>query len=146
MTVEGTVQSIEVSASPQHVFEVALDLEAYPEWITACKSADILEEDDNGRPLRAEFVFHILIKEIDVTLRYSYDLDDGFSWTAEPGPDLVALEGNYEFREIEGNNTEVIYALRVEPAFTIPGFLRRQGEKELVQSALRGLKKRAEQT
>ena len=69
MAVEGTVQSIEVSATPQHVFEVALNLEAYPEWITACKAADVLEEDDNGRPLRAEFIFHILIKEITVTLR-----------------------------------------------------------------------------
>jgi ribosome-associated toxin RatA of RatAB toxin-antitoxin module len=146
MTVEGTVQTIEVSASPQHVFEVALDLEAYPEWITACKSADILEEDDQGRPVRAEFLFHILIREITVTLRYTYELDDGFSWTAEPGPDLVALDGHYEFREIDDGATEVVYALRVEPAFTIPGFLRRQGEKELVQGALRGLKKRAEST
>jgi ribosome-associated toxin RatA of RatAB toxin-antitoxin module len=146
MTVEGTVQSIEVSASPQHVFEVALDLEAYPEWITACKSADVLEEDDQGRPLRAAFVFHILIKEINVTLRYSYELEHGFSWTAEPGPDLQALDGSYEFREIDAGNTEVLYALRVEPAFTIPGFLRRQAEKELVQSALRGLKKRAERS
>jgi ribosome-associated toxin RatA of RatAB toxin-antitoxin module len=146
MSVEGTVQSIEVSATPQHVFEVALDLEAYPEWITACKAASVIEEDDNGRPLRAEFVFHILIKEINVTMRYSYELDDGFSWNAEPGPDLEALEGSYEFREIDEGNTEVLYALRVEPAFTIPGFLRRQAEKELVQSALRGLKKRAERT
>ena len=146
MAVEGTVQSIEVSATPQHVFEVALNLEAYPEWITACKAADVLEEDDNGRPLRAEFIFHILIKEITVTLRYSYELDNGFSWAAEPGPDLNALDGSYEFREIDDRNTEVLYALRVEPAFTIPGFLRRQAEKELVQSALRGLKKRAETT
>ena len=144
MSVAGTVQSIEVTAPPGRVFEVAFDLEAYPEWITACKSADILDEDDSGRPLRAAFVFHILIKEINVTLRYAYDLDHGFSWTAEPGPDLVALDGSYEFREIDAANTEVLYALRVEPAFTIPGFLRRQGEKELVQSALRGLKKRAE--
>ena len=146
MSIEGTVQTIEVSASPRQVFDAALNLEAYPEWITACKSAEIFEEDENGRPLRAGFVFHILIKEISVTLRYSYEMDDGFSWTAEPGPDLNALDGSYEFREIDEGNTEVLYALRVEPAFTIPGFLRRQAEKELVQSALRGLKKRAEQT
>ena len=145
MAVEGTVQSIEVSATPQHVFEVALDLEAYPEWITACKSSSVLEEDENGRPLRAEFVFHILIKEITVVLRYSYELDNGFSWTAEPGPDLEALDGSYQFSEIDDDNTDVLYALRVEPAFTIPGFLRQQAEKELVASALRGLKKRAEQ-
>lgn len=145
MSVEGTVQSIEVSAAPQDVFDVALDLEAYPEWITACKTADVLEQDDQGRPLRAEFVFHILIKEIHVTMRYSYELDNGFSWSAEPGPDLEALDGSYEFRAIDDGNTEVLYALRVDPSFTIPGFLRRQAEKELVQSALRGLKKRAEQ-
>ena len=146
MTVQGTVQRIEVSASADRVLEVALDLEAYPEWITACKSAEVLEEDASGRPLLAAFIFHILIKEIDVTLRYAYDVDHGFSWTAEPGPDLDALEGSYEFKEIGVSDTEVLYALRVEPAFTIPGFLRRQAEKELVQSALRGLKKRAERS
>ncbi len=146
MSVEGTVQTIEVSAAPQHVLEVALDLEAYPEWITACKSAEVLDEDENGRPVRAGFIFHIMIREIEVTMLYSYDVDNGFSWSAEPGPDLKALDGSYEFREIDSRNTEVLYALRVEPAFTIPGFLRRQAEKELVQSALRGLKRRAEQT
>ncbi len=146
MSVEGTVQSIEVSAAAQHVLGVALDLEAYPEWITACKSAEVLEADENGRPIRAGFIFHIMIREIDVTMRYAYDLDNGFSWSAEPGPDLNALDGSYEFKEIDSRNTEVLYALRVEPAFTIPGFLRRQAEKELVQSALRGLKRRAEQT
>ena len=146
MSVEGTVQSIEVSAAPQHVFEVALDLEAYPEWVTACESADVLEEDDLGRPTRARFVFQAMIREIEVVLRYSYELEEGFSWSAEPGDDLNALDGSYEFREIEGGNTEVLYALRVDPAFQIPGFLRRQAEKELVQGALRGLKKRAEQT
>jgi hypothetical protein len=33
----------------------------------------------------------------------------------------------------------------VEPAFTVPGFLRRQAEKQIVSSALRGLKHHAEQ-
>jgi ribosome-associated toxin RatA of RatAB toxin-antitoxin module len=145
MAVEGTVQSIEVSASAHRVREVALDLEAYPEWITACRSAEILEEDAAGRPYRASFAFQAMIREIVVTLRYSYELEGGFSWTAEPGPDLDALDGSYEFKPIDEANAEVLYALRVEPSFTIPGFLRRQAEKELVQSALRGLKKRAEQ-
>ena len=62
MTVEGTVQSIEVSATPQHVLQVALDLEAYPEWVTACDAADVLEEDEQGRPLRAAFVFQAAVK------------------------------------------------------------------------------------
>ena len=144
MAMEGTVQSIEVSAEPQHVFEVALDLEAYPDWIRAVKSVEVTEEDEYGRPLRAEFTADVLIKEIEYSLLYSYELNNGFSWTAEPGPDINAMEGSYEFNEIDGGGTEVLYALRVDPGFAIPGFLRKQSEKQLVSAALRGLKKRAE--
>ena len=144
MAMEGTVQSIEVSAGPQHVFEVALDLEAYPDWIMAVKRADVTEEDEYGRPVRADFVADVLVKEISYSLIYSYDVENGFSWTAEPGPDIKAMDGSYVFNEIDGDATEVLYALRVDPGFAIPGFLRRQGEKQLVSAALRGLKKRAE--
>jgi uncharacterized membrane protein len=144
MAMEGTVQSIEVSAEAQHVFEVALDLEAYPEWANAVKQVDILEEDEFGRPVRVAFVTDAMVKEISYTLDYSYDLDNGFSWSAEPGADIRAMDGSYEFNELPGGGTEVVYALRVDPAFTLPGFLRRQAEKYLVTVALRGLKKRAE--
>ncbi len=144
MAMEGTVQSIEVSADPQHVFEVALDLEAYPEWATGVKEVDVLEEDELGRPLRVAFVADAMIKEISYTLVYGYDLESGFSWEAEPGPDIRAMEGSYEFEELEDGGTKVLYALRVDPAFTVPGFLRRQAEKQIVSSALRGLKKRSE--
>lgn len=144
MAMEGTVQSIEVSSSAQHVYEVALDLEAYPDWATGVKSVDILEEDEYGRPAVVDFVAEAMIKEISYRLRYDYGLASGFSWTAEPGTDITAMEGSYEFKELDDGSTEVLYALRVDPAFTIPGFLRKQAEKQIVSSALRGLKKRAE--
>ncbi len=144
MVMEGTVQSIEVSSPAQHVYEVALDLEAYPDWATGVKSVDILDEDEYGRPMLVDFVAEAMIKEISYRLRYNYELESGFSWTAEPGSDITAMEGSYEFKELDDGSTEVLYALRVDPAFTIPGFLRKQAEKQIVSSALRGLKKRAE--
>jgi ribosome-associated toxin RatA of RatAB toxin-antitoxin module len=144
MAMEGTVQSIEVSAEPQHVYEVALDLEAYPEWATGVKQVEVLEEDSQGRPAKVAFVADAMIKEISYTLIYSYDLENGFSWTAEQGADIKSMEGSYEFTPLEEGGTQVLYALRVDPAFTVPGFLRRQAEKQIVSSALRGLKRRAE--
>ncbi len=144
MTMEGTVQSIEVSAPPQLVYEVALDLEAYPDWATGVKEVDIHDEDEHGRPLRVSFVADAMIKEISYTLRYHYEMDNGFSWTAEPGDDIKSMDGSYEFNELADGGTEVLYALKVETAFKVPGFLRRQAEKQIVSSALRGLKKRAE--
>ncbi|MGA9598637.1 MAG: SRPBCC family protein [Acidimicrobiia bacterium] len=144
MAMEGTVQSIEVSADVQTIYEVALDLEAYPEWATGVKEVEIEAEDEQGRPTRVSFVADAMIKEISYTLVYRYDLDDGFSWSAEPGKDIKAMEGSYRFAELEEGGTEVLYALKVDPAFTVPGFLRRQAEKQIVSNALRGLKKRAE--
>lgn len=141
---EGTVQRIEVSADPQHIYEVALDLEAYPDWANGVKEVDILEEDEHGRPIRVDFRADAMIKEIHYTLLYNYDRDNGFSWSAEPGDDIKAMDGSYEFKQLEDGSTEVLYALRVDPAFIVPGFLRRQAEKQIVSSALRGLKKRSE--
>lgn len=145
MAMEGTVQRIEVSAEPQLVFEVALDIEAYPAWAGGVKSVEITSEDDLGRPATADFVVDGMIKEISYTLEYDYSLDNGFAWKAIPNSDLKALEGRYEFNGLEDGGTEVVYALRVDPAFTVPGFLRRQAEKQIVGTALRGLKKRAEE-
>lgn len=144
MSMEGTVQSIEVSAEPQHIYEIALDLEAYPEWATGVKEVVVHDEDEYGRPLRVSFRADAMIKEISYTLVYSYDLEDGFSWAAEPGDDIKEMEGSYRFVALDGGATQVVYALKVDPAFSIPGFLRRQAEKQIVTSALRGLKKRAE--
>lgn len=144
MAMEGTVQRIEVSAEPQHIYEIALDLEAYPDWISGMKEVEIVEEDEYGRPLRVDFRADAMIKEISYTLLYAYEMENGFSWTAEPGNDIKAMDGSYEFNEIEDGSTEVLYALRVDTAFSVPGFLRRQAEKQIVSSALRGLKKRAE--
>lgn len=144
MAMEGTVQTIEVSASPDHVYGVALDLESYPDWVSSVKSVEIHAEDDSGRPAKATFVADAMIKEITYTLEYDYSLEHGFSWTAIPGDDIQALEGSYEFKPLDDGGTRVLYALRVDPAFSFPGLLRRQAEKQIVSSALRGLKKRAE--
>ena len=141
---EGTVESIEVKGKPSDVFAVAADLAAYTEWATGVKEVEILETDERGRAHRARFVVDGMVKEITYTLVYSYDEPSSIRWEAEPGPDLKELEGSYVFNQVADGRTEVVYALKVEPSFTIPGFLRRQAEKQLVGTALRGLRKRVE--
>ncbi len=142
---EGTVQTIEVAAPQQFVFEIALDIETYPDWAGGVKSVAVTEEDEHGRPTVADFTVDAMVKEISYTLDYNFEHENGFTWAARPNNDLTLLEGTYTFNVIDNDNTEVVYALRVEPNFTVPGFLRRQAEKQIVGTALRGLKKRAEE-
>ena len=40
--------------------------------------------------------------------------------------------------------TEVTYEMAIDPGFPVPGFLKRQAEKQIVKGALEDLKKRVE--
>ncbi|MCP3858899.1 MAG: hypothetical protein GY704_04545, partial [Phycisphaeraceae bacterium] len=55
MSMDGTVQKIEVTAPQQFVYETALDLETYPIWAGGVKSVTVVEEDEYGRPTVADF-------------------------------------------------------------------------------------------
>ena len=142
---EGTIRSTETSAPPEVVFGVASDLESYPEWATGVVEVAVLERDDAGRPARAAFVVDGFIKRISYELEYEYDLPHTISWKAVPGEDIKDMEGSYDFHPTDGGGTAIAYALRVAPNFSVPGFLRRQAEKQIVQAALRGLRLRAEE-
>ncbi len=141
---EGTFQTLEIDAPAEALYDVAADIGAYPEWATGVKEVEVLETTDDGRVERARFVVEGFVKEIEYVLRYTHDRPNTLSWVAEEdSKDVKSLEGSYTFNPMDGSATEVVYALSVEPNFTIPGFLRRQAEKQIVTTALRGLRKRA---
>lgn len=141
---EGTVQNIDISAPIQLVYDVAADLSLYPDWAQSVKAVDVLETDDDGLPNRASFRVDAMLKEINYELVYEHEVPNLMSWTAVPGPDIEAMKGSYEFTATDDGGTSVVYALQVETTLVIPGFLRKQAEKTLVSTALRGLKRRAE--
>jgi uncharacterized membrane protein len=139
---EGTFQTLEIDAPPEALYDVAADIASYPEWATGVKEVEVLESTAEGRVERARFVLEGFVKEIEYVLRYTHDRPNVLSWVAEEdSKDVRMLEGSYTFNVVDGA-TEVVYALTVEPNFTIPGFLRRQAEKQIVTTALRGLRKR----
>ncbi len=142
---EGTVQSIEIAADPATIYAIAADLDAYPDWAEGVQSVSVTEANPDGLPKRAEFVVDAMMKKIKYVLEYDHDAPNLMSWSAVPGADIKMMQGSYEFTAHEGGATSVVYALKVDPAFPVPGFIRRQAEKTLVNIALRGLKKRAEE-
>lgn len=138
---EGTFQTLEIDAPAEALYDVAADIASYPEWATGVKEVEVLGTSADGVE-RARFVLEGFVKEIEYVLRYTHDRPHRLSWVAEEdSKDVRMLEGSYTFNPVDGA-TEVVYALSVEPNFTLPGFLRRQAEKQIVTTALRGLRKR----
>lgn len=139
---EGTFSTLEIDANPEELYDVAADVDAYPEWASGVKEVEVLDVDDEGRVDRARFVLEGFVKEIEYVLKYTHDRPNLLSWVAEESEDLKMLEGSYQFEPGEEGATEVVYSLTVEPNFILPGFIKRQAEKQIVNTALRGLRKR----
>jgi ribosome-associated toxin RatA of RatAB toxin-antitoxin module len=135
--------SIDVSATTEEIFDVATDLDSYPEWNDNIKEVEVRARDDEGRPLEVWMKVDAKLKIVQYTLGYDYTGAPGsFSWHLLEG-DVKEMEGSYSFDEFE-DVTEVTYEMKVDPGFPIPGFLKRQAEKQIARSALEDLKKRVE--
>ncbi|HVE75800.1 MAG TPA: SRPBCC family protein [Actinomycetota bacterium] len=134
-------ESIEINASAEKILAVVADIEAYPEWMPAFHDARVLETDASGRPSRAQFEVDAKIKVVDYVLEYEYP-DGGVSWKSVEG-NVKEIAGSYALEESDGS-TKVRYTYSIDAGFPIPGFLRKQGVKVMVSSALNDLKRRAE--
>ncbi len=140
---ESALSAIEILATPRRCFEVVADVDSYPEWASGVRTVSVHGRDAHGRPERVTLTVDAVIRQVEVTVRYTYDPPYTIRWTGEPGPDILELDGSYEFRATE-QGTEVIYMLRISPSFQVPGFLRTSAEKQLIGTALRELRHRVE--
>jgi uncharacterized membrane protein len=140
---EKVKDSIDVQATVEEIFDVAADFAAYPEWNANIKTVEIKETDDTGRATKVWFEVDAKIKVVTYTLQYDYSsAPEAFSWELVDG-DVKELSGSYVFDEFD-DVTEVTYETSIDPGFPIPGFLKRQAEKQIVRGALDDLKKRVE--
>jgi Polyketide cyclase / dehydrase and lipid transport len=139
-----TAASITVAADRATVMGVIADFGAYPRWATGVRSAEVVESDSDGRPLRVRFGLDVGVIKDSYVLAYEWDGDAGVSWQlAEPGSMVTEMSGAYQLAG-GGSRTEVSYELLVGTKMPLPGLLRRRAERSIIDTALKGLKARAE--
>jgi ribosome-associated toxin RatA of RatAB toxin-antitoxin module len=144
---EQTTSSIVIEAGPAEIMAVIADFESYPRWAKGVTTAEVVSTCDAGPHAgRAEQVFFALdvspIKD-EYTLAYTWDRDQEVTWTLVEGKMLRALDGAYVLTP-RGATTEVTYRLALDVSIPLIGMLKRKGEKILIDTALKGLKKRVE--
>ena len=140
---EQTTSSIVIDASAAEVMAVIADFPAYPEWAQGMKTADVVEEGADGRADTVHFELDASPIKDSYTLSYDWTGDSSVTWELVEGRILKAMEGAYLLRPA-GEGTEVTYRLSVEISIPMIGMLRRKAEKVIVDTALKGLKKRVE--
>ncbi len=140
-----TESSITIDASPADVMAVIADLPAYPDWSDGITSVTVLAlyEDDN-RPADARFVLDSGAIKDTYELEYDWDGDTSVSWTLTKGDMLTAMNGAYELTDNGNGSTTVHYRLSVDVKIPMIGMIKRKAERVIVDTALKGLKKRVE--
>jgi len=135
--------SITINAPKSEVMGVIADFEAYPEWSGQIKRVSVDEPGDSGRAKQVTFTLDAGVIKDDYTLAYTWHGDDRVDWTLVKSKALKSQVGSY-ILEDAGGGTEVTYQLAVDLNIPMLGMFKRKAEKVIIDTALKGLKKRVE--
>ncbi|HEY2316004.1 MAG TPA: SRPBCC family protein [Streptosporangiaceae bacterium] len=139
-----TSSSITVAVGRSAVMGVIADFGSYPEWATGVRSAEVLATGPDGRPLSVRFALDAGIIRDSYVLAYEWDGDAAVRWQlAEPGSMVTEMSGAYVLTD-DGPGTKVSYELAAGTRVPMIGILKRRAEKTIIDTALKGLKSRAE--
>ncbi|OZE76078.1 cyclase [Rhodococcus sp. 15-649-2-2] len=141
---EKTQRSIVVEAPPNQVMDVIADFDAYPTWVSAAKSVEVLDVDADGRGKRVKFVLDAGMVKDTYELEYDWAADgSSVSWNLVSGEMQKSQKGSYTLRAT-GSGTDVTYELTVDLNIPMIGLFKRKAEKVITDTALKELKKRVE--
>jgi hypothetical protein len=122
---------------------VIADFAAYPDWATGVRSAEVVEQGADARPRRVRFALDAGLIKDSYVLVYDWDGDRAVRWElVEPGTMVTEMSGAYMLAD-DGPGTKVSYELAVGTRVPL-GLLKRRAEKTIIETALKGLKSRAE--
>ncbi|WP_426506602.1 SRPBCC family protein [Dactylosporangium sp. McL0621] len=141
-----STQSIVIDAPPDRVAAVIADFARYPEWVAAVKSAEVVEEYEDGYASQVHFVLDSGPVSDEYTLRYDYAEDlSRIEWSlTAPSKMQKQQEGSYDIAAGPDGTSTVTYSLSVELAIGMLGMFKRKAEKMIMDTALKELKRRVE--
>ena len=123
---------------------VIADFPAYPEWAQGMRKAEVQEQFADGRAKDVYFEIEASPIKDSYTLTYDWHGNDSVEWTLVSGKMLKKLDGSYVLTPQGAGSTEVTYRLAAELGIPMIGMLKRKAEKVIIDTALKGLKKRVE--
>jgi ribosome-associated toxin RatA of RatAB toxin-antitoxin module len=139
-----TSSSITIDASAPEIMAVIADFPAYPEWAEGITAAEVLTVAEDGRAEQVRMTLEAGPIKDTYVLAYDWVADGAVYWNlAEAGTMLTGMTGVYRLTPADGS-TEVTYEVAVDVRIPMIGMVRRKAEKRIIETALKGLKRRVE--
>lgn len=140
-----TSSSITIAAGKPEIMAVIADFAEYPEWAEGITAAEVVATGDDGRAEQVRITLEAGPIKDTYVLAYDWDDEEAVHWhLAERGTMLTGMTGAYRLAERDGE-TEVTYELAVDVRVPMIGMVKRKAEKRIIDTALKGLKRRVEE-
>ena len=141
-----STQSIVIGAPPARIAEVICDFPRYPEWVSAARSVEVLEEYEDGYASQVRFIIDAGVVQDEYILAYEYAEDiSRIEWhLVKPSRMQKAQTGSYDIQDNGDGSATVTYELSVELSIGMMGMFKRKAEKVIMDTALKELKRRVE--
>jgi carbon monoxide dehydrogenase subunit G len=141
-----STQSIVIDAAPDQIAAVISDFRRYPEWVSAVKSVEVVEEYEDGYASQVHFVLDAGVVADEYTLQYEYSEDlSRVEWhLVAPSKMQKVQNGSYDIAAADAGTSTVTYTLAVELTVGMMGMFRRKAERMIMDTALKDLKRRVE--
>jgi hypothetical protein len=141
-----TSSTMTIEAARPVIMAVIADFSAYPQWASGVRSAEILQTGQDGRAERVRFTIDAGVIKDSYVLGYTWQGDEHVRWDlVERGSAVSEMSGAYRLDQA-GDATKVTYELAVGLAIPMIGMLKRRAEKTIIDTALKGLRSRVQQS
>jgi ribosome-associated toxin RatA of RatAB toxin-antitoxin module len=129
MTLLSGSSEADINAEPARCWAVVEDVTGWPDWQQGLERVEVLECDDQGRPVLCDTVVDAKLTKVRCRVRVSYDPPQRLTFTRVESDDVDEMEGSWQLRDAGGGRTHAVYALAVDPGHV--GFMARPLEKAL---------------
>lgn len=134
-------RTVTIDAPLEEVLAVVRDVAGQPAWWPGIRSTEVLEQDEEGRPLRSRVGSDVKVVTDTFEVVYAHT-DHGLSWELA-GSSLAQRRqrGSWSLAPAsEPGHTEATLHLEIEASLPLPKLVQRRIVRETVAGAVAGLK------
>jgi ribosome-associated toxin RatA of RatAB toxin-antitoxin module len=137
---EKSTSTVVIEASLADVQRALFDIAKYPEWLSSIKKSEVLESDDQDRPLKAKLAIDAGMMKDRVTLDYEWSAAPlVLSFSMDEADLLTQMDGVYTLKSLDEDSTQVTYELTVSVSLPVPSMMITKAQQQTIDAALKEL-------
>jgi len=137
---EKSTSTVVIEASLADVQRALFDIAKYPEWLSSIKKSEVLESDDQNRPLKAKLAIDAGMMKDRVTLDYDWSAAPlVLSFSMDEADLLTQMDGVYTLKSLDEDSTQVTYELTVSVSLPVPSMMITKAQQQTIDAALKEL-------